>query len=39
MIAKYLTRRNAEIYASELAQLYGPDVHFDVRWYPRSGLR
>ena len=30
MIAEYLTRRSAEIYASELAQLYGPDVHFDV---------
>jgi hypothetical protein len=30
MIAEYLTRRDAEIYASELTQLYGPDVHFDV---------
>jgi len=30
MIAKYPTRRNAEIYASELAQLYGPAVHFYV---------
>ncbi|MGC2223691.1 MAG: hypothetical protein WA624_15735 [Methylocella sp.] len=30
MIAEYLTRRNAEIYASELAQRYGPDVRFDV---------
>jgi hypothetical protein len=30
MIAEYLTRRDAEIYASELAQLYGPDIHFDV---------
>jgi len=28
MIAEYLTRRDAEIYASEL--LYGPDVQFDV---------
>jgi len=26
MIAEYLTRRDAEIYASELTQLYGPDV-------------
>ena len=34
MIAEYLTRRNAEIYASELAQLYGPDVHFDVVGMP-----
>ena len=30
MIAEYFTRRDAEIYASELIQLYGPDVHFDV---------
>jgi hypothetical protein len=30
MIAEYLTRRDAEIYASELAQLYGPEIHFDV---------
>jgi hypothetical protein len=30
MIAEYLTRRDAEIYASELTQLYGPDVHFNV---------
>lgn len=30
MIAEYFTRRDAEIYASELTQLYGPDVHFDV---------
>ena len=30
MIAKYPTRGNAEIYASELAQLYGPAVHFYV---------
>jgi hypothetical protein len=30
MIAEYLTRRDAEIYASELTQFYGPDVHFDV---------
>ena len=30
MIAKYPTRGNAEIYASELAQLYGPAVHFHV---------
>jgi hypothetical protein len=30
MIAEYLTRRDAEIDASELTQLYGPDVHFDV---------
>jgi hypothetical protein len=34
MIAEYLTRRNAEIYASELAQLYGPDVRFDVVGMP-----
>ena len=34
MIAEYLTRRNAEIYASELAQIYGPDVHFDVVGMP-----
>jgi hypothetical protein len=34
MIAEYLTRRNAEIYASELAQRYGPDVHFDVVGMP-----
>ena len=30
MIAEYFTRRDAEIYASELTQIYGPDVHFDV---------
>jgi hypothetical protein len=30
MIAEYLTRRDAEIYASELTKLYGPAVHFDV---------
>jgi hypothetical protein len=30
MIAEYLTRRDAEIYAGELAQLYGPDIRFDV---------
>ena len=30
MIAEYLTRRDAEIYASELAQLYEPDIRFDV---------
>jgi hypothetical protein len=34
MIAEYLTRRDAEIYASELTQLYGPDVHFDVVGMP-----
>ncbi|MGH6838617.1 MAG: hypothetical protein ACREDT_07420 [Methylocella sp.] len=34
MIAEYLTRRDAEIYASELARLYGPDVHFDVVGMP-----
>ncbi|MGH6848530.1 MAG: hypothetical protein ACREC0_14200 [Methylocella sp.] len=34
MIAEYLTRRHAEIYASELAELYGPDVHFDVVGMP-----
>jgi hypothetical protein len=34
MIAEYLTRRNAEIYASELAQFYGPDVRFDVVGMP-----
>jgi len=34
MIAEYLTRRNAEIYASELSQLYGPDIHFDVVGMP-----
>ncbi|MGH6838544.1 MAG: hypothetical protein ACREDT_07050 [Methylocella sp.] len=34
MIAEYLTRRKAEIYASELAQLYGPDVRFDVVGMP-----
>jgi hypothetical protein len=30
MIAEYLTRRDAEIYASELTTLYGPTIHFDV---------
>jgi hypothetical protein len=30
MIAEYLTRRDAEIYAGELAEYYGPNVHFDV---------
>ena len=30
MIAEYLARRDAEIYASELGQLYGPAVHFHV---------
>jgi hypothetical protein len=34
MIAEYFTRRDAEIYASELTQLYGPDVHFDVVGMP-----
>jgi hypothetical protein len=34
MIAEYLTRRDAEIYASELTQLYGPDVHFDAVGMP-----
>jgi hypothetical protein len=34
MIAEYLTRRNSEIYASELAQRYGPDVRFDVVGMP-----
>jgi hypothetical protein len=34
MIAEYLTRRDAEIYASELTQLYGPAVHFDVVGMP-----
>src|SRR5438309_1313099 len=34
MIAEYLTRRDAEIYANELTQLYGPDVHFDVVGMP-----
>jgi hypothetical protein len=38
MIAEYLTRRDAEIYASELTQLYGPDVHFEVK-LRRSGLQ
>ncbi|MGH6795197.1 MAG: hypothetical protein ACREDD_11115 [Methylocella sp.] len=36
MIAEYLTRRNAEIYASELAKVYGPGVHFDVVGMPDS---
>jgi hypothetical protein len=30
MIAECLTRRDADIYASKLAELYGPDIHFDV---------
>jgi hypothetical protein len=30
MIVEYLTRRDAENYARELAPHYGPDVHFDV---------
>ena len=34
MIAEFLTRRDAEIYASELTQLYGPDVHFDAVGMP-----
>jgi hypothetical protein len=34
MIAEYFTRRNAELYASELAELYGPDVRFDVVGMP-----
>ena len=34
MIAEYFTRRDAEIYARELTQLYGPDVHFDVVGMP-----
>ena len=34
MIAEYFTRRDAEIYAKELTQLYGPDVHFDVVGMP-----
>jgi hypothetical protein len=34
MIAEYLTRRDAEIYAGELAQHYGPDVDFDVVGMP-----
>jgi hypothetical protein len=39
MIAEYLTRRDAEIYASELTQLYGPDVHFDVVGMPDPAFR
>ena len=34
MIAEYLTRRDAENYARELARHYGPDVHFDVVGMP-----
>ena len=34
MIAEYVTRRDAEIYARELTQIYGPDVHFDVVGMP-----
>ena len=34
MIAEYLTRRDAENYALELARHYGPDVHFDVVGMP-----
>ena len=34
MIAEYLTRRDAEIYASELTKLYGPAIHFDVVGMP-----
>ncbi len=34
MIAEYFTRRDAEFYASELTQLYGPDVQFDVVGMP-----
>jgi hypothetical protein len=34
MIAEYFTRRDAEIYARELTQLYGPDVHCDVVGMP-----
>jgi hypothetical protein len=30
MLAEYLTRRDAENYARELARHYGPDVHFGV---------
>ena len=30
MIAKYATRRSAEIRAGELARTYGPAVHFHV---------
>jgi hypothetical protein len=39
MIAEYLTRRDAEIYASELTQFYGPDVHFDLSQTAESHIR
>lgn len=34
MIAEYLTQRDAENYARELARHYGPDVRFDVVGMP-----
>jgi hypothetical protein len=34
MIARYLSKENAKIYAGKLARIYGPDVRFDVVCLP-----